>query len=531
MELFGINISFGKKTKINSESVKQPKADVNYNYLVNSYTKSFDGEKNKGEIGPIIDYRLNYSALRMRSWQSLLESEISNTVLKRFTVWIVDKGLRLQSEPETNILENEGIKINPESFNDITESRFNIFSKSKKSSYSGMQSLNDLAKECFKTAKVGGDCLVVLRYVDNMVKVQIIDGAHVRTPLTSVINDNIVDGVELDSTGNHIAYHVCTSYNKHERIEAISKTTGLRVAFLVYGDKYRIDNVRGIPKIAVSLETLKKVERYKEAAVGSAEERQKIAYAIVHNQFSTGENPMADRLAGMMDADGGENDAISRDEQGEILANKVSVSTNKQAWNMPIGSDLKQLESKNEMFFKEFYGTNADIICASIGIPPNVAFSIYNDSFSASRAATKDWEHTIDVERDEFKSQFYEHIYAYWLHIEILKGKIQAPGYLLAFYQKDWMITEAYLNCRFTGPMFPHIDPLKEVKAEREKLGPLAANIPLTTIEKSTETLFGGNSTSNIEQFKDELDYAESLGYVLKEKTQVEQTTETTEND
>jgi len=32
-----------------------------------SYVKSFDGEKNFGEVGPIIDYRVDYAGLRHRS--------------------------------------------------------------------------------------------------------------------------------------------------------------------------------------------------------------------------------------------------------------------------------------------------------------------------------------------------------------------------------------------------------------------------------------------------------------------------------
>ncbi len=80
------------------------------------------------------------------------------------------------------------------------------------------------------------------------------------------------------------------------------------------------------------------------------------------------------------------------------------------------------------------------------------------------------------------------------------------------------MVTESYEKMRMTGPHFPHIDPLKEVKAEREKLGALGKNIPLTTAELATEALGGGDSDSNIEQFSDEVKTAESFGLVEKPK-------------
>lgn len=485
-----------------------------YNYI---YAYSFDGEKNLGEIGPIKDYHLNYPALRMRSWQSLLESEITKTVLDKFTLWIISKGLKLQCNPSKPVLEAEGIEIDGEKFNNSVEYRFATWAKSRYSDHSMQCNLNELAKAAYKTSKVGGDTLVVLRVKNGVVSVQVVDGEHVASPVMgteywpkNLQNGNTLqDGIEISPTGEHVAYYVRTSMTKFERIPA-KNSQGLRTAFLVYGNKYRIDNRRGIPLIAVCLETLKKLERYKEATVGSAEERQKIAYQIVHNQFSTGENPLLSQMAKAFDADS--TDYLPEDIAGRQLANTVAATTNKSTFNMPIGAELRMMESKNELYFKEFYQTNADIICAAVGIPPNVAFSIYNDSFSASRAATKDWEHTITVNREDFSAQFYQPIYELWLHVEILKQKIDAPGYLAAVSSGNVMVAEAYRNARFTGAMFPHIDPEKEVRAERLKLGALADNIPLTNVEQATEALNSGDSDANLEQFADELRRAKEAG-------------------
>jgi len=477
----------------------------------NQFAISFNGEKNLGEIGPLRNYSLDYDALRIRSFQSYLESEISKTVLDKFTLWNVSKGLKLQSNPDKIALESEGITINPELFNAVTEARFAVWAKSKYSTFSGNDNLHEIAKEAFKNSKIGGDVLVILRLVNNTVNVQLIDGAHVQSPnygtdfspAKTAEGNFIKHGIEMSPSGKHVAYWIRTETLKYERIEAVNSATGLKQAFLVYGSKFRINNHRGMPLIAVCLETVKKLERYKEATVGSAEERQKIAYQIVHDQHSTGESPLVSAMARANDMDG-DSEHLPKDINAKELANTVAATTNKQTFNMPIGSELKALESKNELFFKEFYSTNADIICSAVGIPPNVAFSIYNDSFSASRAATKDWEHTITVNRDNFSMQFYQEIYNFWLHFEILKNKIQAPGYLVSYYANNWMAVEAYRNARFTGPMFPHIDPLKEVNAERAKLGELAVNIPLTTVESATEALNSGDSNSNMDQFAEE---------------------------
>jgi capsid protein len=517
MKILGLNISFGDNQE-KTVQVKKPKPSASMN-SGQSWVVSFDGEKNVGEIGPILRYIMDYHALSARSWQAYIESDIAKTITDRFGMWVMDKGLRLQTVPNTEVLGSAGVLLNREPFSKLVESRFAVWSNSNLSTYNEKTPFQVLSIDIFKHCKIGGDVLVVLRYVDKMVKVEMIDGAHIGSPLLEkpkYEGNRVVDGVEIDSRGRHVGYWVRKTVNDYEFIDAKSKETGLTVAFLVYGSKYRANNERGLPIIASSLETLKKIDRYKEAAVGSAEERQKIAFAIEHNQFSSGENPLG-QLQGMFtDDESGETLPVNED--GEALARTVTATTNKQTFNMPVGATLKSLESKNEMFFKEFYSTNADIICGAFGIPPNVAWSIYNDSFSASRAATKDWEHTISVERYLFQIQLLKRVYQFWFHIEVLENRITAPGYLQAFYSNDIMVVEAYTTCRFTGPMFPHIDPLKEVRAEREKLGKFADNIPLTTLEQATENLMSGEYGSNVEQFQDEISIFTGLGFEYKEE-------------
>jgi len=483
-----------------------------------SYTKSYDGEKNLGEIGPVVDYKLSYEVLRLRSWQVYLDSDLAQTIIKKYIDWIIDKGLRANANPSKLVLESEGIDLDAEKFNNLVEARFNVWARSKSSTMSGMKSFNQQSKIAFKNASVGGDVLVIQRFIDNTVKIELVDGSHLSNPMGIPLNADgrrIRNGIELDENGKHVAFHVRVPIKngisfKWERIPAVSESTGFVTAFLVYGNEFRLNSYRGFPIIATSLETLSKIDRYKEAAVGSAEERQKIAYFVKHQMGSKGDSILGDQLAtalGRTDED----DGLPRDQAGLDLAKDVAATTNKMTYNMPIGAEMQQLVSNNEMFFKEFYGTNADIVCGAVGIPPDVAFSIYNNSFSASRAATKDWDHTIQVRRDDFQTQFYQPIYNFWLFTQVLQGKIPAKGYLKAVTDKNMMIKGAYEMVNFTGPLFPHIDPLKEVKAERAKLGSLGEHLPLTTQEDATHNLNSGDSESNTLQFSEEIKKADDL--------------------
>jgi capsid protein len=267
---------------------------------------------------------------------------------------------------------------------------------------------------------------------------------------------------------------------------------------MIYGSEYRVDNMRGLPILACVLETIKKIDRYKEATVGSAEERQKLAYYITHGVNSTGENPIlqAREALGKKVEDPQIEKLITKTKQA------VKLTVGKTAINMPNDSDLKMLESKNELFFKDFYDTNFIYLCAALIIPPEVALNKYDSNYSASRAAIKSWENRIKVERWEIGFSYYQNIYNLWLEIQVLSNKINAPSYIQSLLSNNFMAVEAYQSARWIGSNMPHIDPLKEVLAVRKALGD--DTTLLTTYEFASEFLNMGDWETIIKQVKEE---------------------------
>lgn len=487
----------------------------------------YDGQKDAGEM-PIKNYVVNYPTLRQRSWDLLLDSHLAQTVIKKYVSWTIGKGLKLQAEPAINVLAEEGISIDKEIWSKRVESRFELFKRSKGTDYSGMQSLNKLESEAFKNAKIGGDVLVLLYYKKGRIKVQLIDGARVATPLNRVAlfpmkeanGNRIKEGIEIDDAGEHQAYHIKRpgASIETDRIAARDAQGRIR-AYMVYGWKYRIDSVRGMPLLSVVMEMSQQLSQYQAAAVASAEDRAKISVAIEHqpNTLSTGDNPFATSTVRALNVAGEFAPDFPEDSFGQPLADKVTATTKRQAVNLPLGAALKTIESKAELYFKDFFTVNIDQVCAACEIPPNVAMSKYDSNFSASRAALKEWDNTLNVQREDFAEQFLAPIYAFFLEMETRTGKIKSPGYVEAFDSEDWMLLEAYHKSRFVGVPVPHIDPVKEVDAERKKLGKAADAIPLTTIERATEVLGGGDSDGNIEQFAQELKTSRSLGIKLED--------------
>ncbi len=463
---------------------------------------SYDGEKTPGEIGDIKDYRPDYYALRARSWQSYLESEITQTMIGKLAKWVVGSGLKLQVEPEYALI--DGLESDPDFVREI-ESNFRLVAGSTISDYSSNENLHELGNTAYINAVVGGDMLCILRSDGNgQVTKQLIDGAHVTSWNAKKVGKNRLDwGVERDKKGRHVAYHVAT-VSGTKRVKAYDRSGKFRMAYLIYGLKYRMDEVRGISILSAMLETLKKLDRYKEAAVGSAEELAKIAYFIEHGQASTGENPFVRQMAQAANLGIG-NAEESTNTEVDTFATKVATTLQKQVVNMPNNSAIKTIAPHSTVInYPDFLTTNINLVASSIQIPPEVAMSMYNSNYSASRAAIKDWEHSLKVERKRFSDKYYKNYYILWLTAQAMSGKINYPAYTKAVLTGDIMTVLACQNARFTGANVPNIDPLKEVKAVREMLG--NDNIPLISHEEAVELLGSGDWFTIIEKIKNEIE-------------------------
>ena len=482
-------------------------------------SEPYNGEKNPGELGAIKNYVPDFESLSGRSWQAYTESEIAQLIINNYMLWTIGSGLKFKAEPEKDILKISDKARNQ--FIKLTECRFNLYMDSKRATNTRHKTFHQLAYEAKKHAIIGGDCLIILDYgrptdLNKSVSARIVDGFYLRTPLADhdiETGNYITNGVEINEYGEPVAYHVQLDDGNNVRVPAYTKTKTLQ-AFLVFGLDYRVDTYRGMPLLSVVLETIKKLDRYKEATVGSAEERAKVAFSVEHSNFSTGENPIAGikaqaGIGGLGLLDPGDT-RLTNDMLAKTAAN-IKYTSGKQVYNMPIGATLKALDSKNDLYFTDFYSTNFEILCATIGIPPEVALNKYTSSFSSSRGAIKNWEHKVFFDRRKDSIEIYQPFYNYWLEMEIYNNRVNAPGYVISKKIDDFYIVESYQKARFIGSQMASIDPLKEVQAARAKLGDQTT--PLTTYERATEALNEGDFETNINQASLERVLSTNLGF------------------
>ena len=289
---------FNPKKEITGD--KQPSASLWNETSLTYINEVYDGEKTDGGMGSPKNYIVDHYRLSQRSFQSFLESDIGQTALNKYTKWVIGSGLDLNADPNESLLKLEGIEIDEDEFSDAVETRFKSYAGSTISSHSGESSLHGMAFEAHKEAIVGGDCLIIQRFSrkTGLPTIQIVEGKYVMTPNPEDVenkNGRCVNGVQVDASGKHLGYWVQVDAGKYEYVEAYS-ISGYRMSWLVYGKKYRSSDVRGIPLTSAVMETIQKLDRYKEATVGSAEERQKIAFQIIRNAESDGSTPVMAKL-------------------------------------------------------------------------------------------------------------------------------------------------------------------------------------------------------------------------------------------
>lgn len=461
----------------------------------------FDGEKTQGELGAPLMYVPSYTSLSYRSWQAYTESDLAQIIVKAHVNWVIGSGLKLQSEPIESVINDEGFSFDKDAFTKKVETRFRLYAKTNDSIHNGMMNFNKTQRIAYLNAAIGGDVLCILRISDNdLPTLQLVDGIFVQTPGMDKIEEarnrgnEIIHGVEVDANKKHLKFYVANKEGGFDEVDAVGKNSKREVAFLLYGTDYRIDSVRGMPLLSAVLEKIKKLDRYNEAIVAGAEEGAKVPWWFEHNQHSTGDNPDLSKLTSALgdpDQQTPSDDDLVVDMTSQTTA--IRRTYEKEPYNLPVGATMKKLDSGMANDQEAFTTGNFVYICAALEIPYEVALMKYVNSFSSSRMASQSFLFILNIKRTLFSDGFANKYYNLFLDLQILSGKIQADGYFTARTKKDVILLQAYRNSRFTGPGVPQADPLKEVKAEAEKI-----NNNLGTHEQAIERLNGGDFDATV---------------------------------
>ena len=449
---------------------------------------------------PAEDINENLLTLRQRSRMLYMGAPIATSAIRTNRTNVVGNGLQLKSTIDYIALGMT--QEQAEEWQRHTEAEFKLWAGNKRNcDATGINDFYGLQQLALVSWLTSGDVLGLVKFVKRETmrpygfRLHMVEADRCRCPIssgtfqstTSVKLDNggyIHDGVEIDSNGAIVAYHIANTY-PYETMAA--KTEFVRVP--AYGDKTGLPNVlhvmdserpeqyRGVPYLSQVMEPLLQLRRYTEA---------EIMAALVQSFFT----------------------AFVKTDTGsmEIPFNEVpqpEYDKDPSAYEMGPGT-INMLEPGEDVTFGDpkrpasGFNTFITAICSQIGaaleIPADLLLKQFNSSYSASRAALMEAWKAFKMRRTWLTNDFCRPVYEIWMTEAVALGRIHAPGFFT-----DPIMRQAYLESEWIGPSAGQLDPTKEVQAAI-----LAIDNGLTTREAESIKLNGSQYTANVAKLKNE---------------------------
>jgi len=312
-----------------------------------------------------------------------------------------------------------------------------------------------------------GDVLVVRRFGQRIrrgelfrTKVQLVEADRISTPRGRENEEHLIEGVEVDpASGAHQRYWIRKSIDPRyvaektewQSVPAYSRADGSRAAFLIY-DRLRVDQTRGVPKLAPVIEILKQLERYTEA---------EIAAAVVSSFFTVA----------IQSED--EEGLASGGPSGEPDSSDPTDSEKRDLKLQPAGilmlAENESASSLNPMrpnsSFDPFFLAVTRQIGMALQIPHEVLIKHFQASYSAARAAMLDaWRYFLS-RRSRVVREWCNPVYGWVISEAVARGMLPAPGFF-----DDPVIRQAWLGTTWTGRPMGHVQPLQEINAVEKSI-------------------------------------------------------------
>jgi len=467
----------------------QQAASADYTY--------FDGDKFYGGFGTTQLQIVDYWTLRDRSSQLFNDNIYARGLIRRLVTNEINTGLNLEATP------GEFLGMDDDERNDWsenTENRFQIYAKNPElCDYYGRSTFGKLGRDLRREALVAGDVLVILHVsgVTGLPQVELVSGGLVQTPMgvTPRAGNTITHGVEKDRRGRQVAYWVRQKDSTYKRVPARGERSGRRLAWLVYGSDGRLDDVRGLPMLSLILQSLKDLDRYRDAEQRAAVINSIVALYVTKNTDKPGTRPLTGGAVRRDVATITDSDAKSR---------KFNVSQHIPGMvidELQEGEEPKSFDtSRPNINFGAFESSIAHALAWANEIPPEIYLLAFSSNYSASRGAVNEFKLYLDMSRLLRAEEFNELVYEEWLVSEVLRNKISAPGLLEARKNPNkYDIYGAWISSDWAGAIKPSVDLKKEVDGydRMNKKGWI-------TSDRAARELSGTKFSKNVKRLKKE---------------------------
>lgn len=505
---------FQKFLKSKSEPTLHQTQRETVNFVGDILSEVYTGDKYPGSFGLTKDFEIvDFYTLRKRADQLFKENPYCKGLVRRLIRNEISTGQSLESNPIAEIcgVSEEDATL----FGDSFETAFNLYAETKEiCDYKQLQTLHEVAGDVRTESIIGGDCLVVTRFSKKtfLPTIEAIKADRIKTPPGTAgrwkNGNKIVHGVEIDSRGRHIAFHVENVKNgiiKYKRILSRGEKSGRQMAWLVYGSERRIGETRGLPLFANLFYMIKELDRYRDSEQRAATVNALLPMYIKRTEKGVSSTPISNsgavkKTIEVNQPDGGKKDYnISGNLPGTVLDSLVygeePVSFNTTRPNVNYG---------------KFEETIFNLLCYTIEIPPEMGRLLFTSSFSASRQANNEFNVYLKFRFKLFGDVFYQPIYKNWLISAVLSNQLpkEPPRFLDAFRNPSkWATLEAWFSSFWQGLSRPSVDIKKDVDALLNGI-----NGGVLDWDYSCRRLTGKSAKQTHDALKKQTDYMNKIG-------------------
>lgn len=481
--------------------------------LPSAAPREWGGDKYPGGFGATQLLSMDYWTLRARSAQLFRTNHYARGMIRRLVTNEINTGLHLEAQPEERVLGKEQNSL--VDWTESVERRFKLWADTPRVCDVEQQATFGMLQGLTRQESlIDGDALMVLVQdpVTSLPALRLVNGAVVGSPFAArqrfeaETGNRIVHGVELDRNGRHVAYwirqkpkgetsfEISANVARYERLPVYGES-GRRIAWLVYGTDRRHDDVRGEPLLSIFLQSLREIDRYRDAVQRKAALNAVIAMFIKKSEARPGSRPMAaggikrrDLALPSVDGDDKPRTWTTVDQIPGLIMDELQVGEEPEGFRSQ-GTDEK---------FGDFEAAILNSIAWSQEIPPEILRLSYNRSYSASQASISEFKLYLQPVRQRFGDMVCQPVYEDWLLSEVLLGSIDAPGFFDAWKDaRRYDVYGAWVAAEWTGQIKPAVDMLKLVRAHQWMI-----KEGLATRAHTARELNGSRYSRNVQQLE-----------------------------
>ena len=410
-------------------------------------------------------WNLPIETLRRQSRIAYWESSEAQSLLNRWVQIVVGKGLTLQASPAWEMI--PGAPIDDQARQDrikTIETRWRIFSRSKKSHYLQESKINELVSMAFFDYLYDGEFFIIFRYQlngqRNPLTIESIAPESINATTSKPKNGNTIEkGIEYNKKGVAVAYHICNSNTSNSvRVPAKGSRSGRTFVFHKY-NKINQRQRRGVPMLTGSITELTDISDSKALEIKAMKMNSLLALWVKPPGDRDGEPVFKGKIGkktSSQQARESANGPGSNAELQDANFDKGGVIIDQ----LPAGHTVESFDTKrpnNQVI--EFIGGIIKRFYSSKNMANSVAEYDMKSNYTAARGELIiQWE-KVEQLRTDIPADLLDEIYKMWLWGETDGNKISLPGY------DNEEVRDAWSSSLWNGSQKPDVDPLKSANA------------------------------------------------------------------